>query len=151
MQSKTKPSARWSSLAVACSALLGTGRAMASELVEVLPLTDQILMVHFDDGSVTLAALGQDLHSDVVTVAPLDRTAASRPASYAISSSDDPVYATPQVPTAVGRKSKGTEFANHCDSWTSRCVNTAPDRALEHWVYLVLPSPLVRGRTYQID
>lgn len=135
-----------------CGALLVAGRTEASELVEVLPLTDQILMVHFDDGSVTLASLGQETHADIVTVAPLDRTAAANPASYSISSPDDPAYATALSPTAVGRKSKGTEFANHCDTWSgTACVNTAPDRALEHWLYLVLPSQLARGRTYKID
>src|SRR5438309_1657370 len=46
----------------------------------------------------------------------------------------------------------GTEFANHCDGWNgSACVNTSPDRALEHWVYLVLPTPLSPGKTYSID
>ena len=151
MRSKRKRSSKWCCLTVAGCALLLSGRAFASELVEVLPLTDQILMVHFDDGSVTLAALGQDTHADEVSVAPLDRTAASSTASYRISSADDPAYATAKAPTAVGRKSKGTEYANHCDTWTNACVNTSPDRALEHWIYLVLPSRLVRGRTYQLD
>ena len=77
MRSKRKRSSKWCCLTVAGCALLLSGRAFASELVEVLPLTDQILMVHFDDGSVTLAALGQDTHADEVSVAPLDRTAAS--------------------------------------------------------------------------
>jgi hypothetical protein len=34
----------------------GPAPAESSELVEVLPLTDQILIVHFDDGSLRLAA-----------------------------------------------------------------------------------------------
>src|SRR6185503_3925349 len=139
-------------LGFALGAMLFAGRASASQLVEVLPLTDHVLMVHFDDGSVTLAQPGQDVHADVVDVAPIDRSAASAAGSYSISSTDDPAYATAQKPTAVGRKSKGTEFANHCDSWNgSACVNTSPDRALEHWVYLVLPSPLQAGKTYTID
>ena len=139
-------------LGFALGAMLFAGRASASQLVEVLPLTDHVLMVHFDDGSVTLAQPGQDVHADVVDVAPIDRSAASSAGSYSISSTDDPAYATAQKPTAVGRKSKGTEFANHCDSWNgSACVDTSPDRALEHWVYLVLPSPLQAGKTYTID
>lgn len=126
--------------------------ARASELVEVLPVTDSILMLHFDDGSVTLAAPGQSTNADVVQVSPLDLTQASAAATFRVSSSDDPAYATAQAPTSVGRKSKATEFANHCDSWNgSACVNSAPDRALEHWLYLVLPAPLQHGKHYVVD
>ena len=131
---------------------LAPAAASASQLVEVLPLTDKILMLHFDDGSVTLAALGADSHSDVVNVAPLDRTLASSASAYQLSSTDDAAYASPQAPTSVGRKSKPTEFANHCDTWNgSACVNTGPDRAFEHWIYLVLPSPLQHGKTYSLN
>jgi endoglucanase len=151
MRQGTRPFIGQCSLALACCALLPTAHTQASQLVEVLPLTDQILMVHFDDGSVALAAPGQSTNADIVTVAPLDRTAAMSTSSYHISSTDDPAYATAHTPTAVGRKSKGTEFANHCDTWVGRCVNTSPDRALEHWVYLVLPSRLLHGRTYQVS
>jgi MYXO-CTERM domain-containing protein len=137
---------------LAVSATLATSAAHASDIVEVLPLTDHILMVHFDDGSVTLAANGQDPHSgDRVMVAPLDTTRASTASSYQLSSTDDPAYSSPHAPTDVGRKSKPTEFANHCDTWSGRCVNTSPDRAFEHWIYLTLPTPLQRGRTYQLD
>lgn len=126
--------------------------ARASEIVEVLPLTDSIVMVHFDDGKVTLAKPGQNAQSgDVVTVNPLDRTRASTADAYKITSAGDSAYATAKSPTKVGRKSKGTEFANHCDSWAGKCVNTSPDRALEHWVYLVLPTPLQHGQSYTID
>ena len=152
MGHKARHSQRAAAVFIACCASALAVSSEASEIVEVLPLTEQILMIHFDDGSVTLASPGQNVHADVVTVAPLDRTAASSPASYHITSADDPAYASAKTPTAAGRKSKGTEFANHCDTWTNNaCANTSADRALEHWVYLMLPSPLLRGKTYQID
>ncbi len=140
------------SLTAVCGILLWASESRASELVEVLPLTDRILMVHFDDGTVTPAKSGQDHQSgDVVSVDPLDRARAATADAYRISSTDDPAYATAQQPSSVGRKSKGTEFSNHCDTWAGQCVNSAPDRALEHWLYLFLPSPLQRGKTYRID
>lgn len=143
---------RWAGAALGALGVLSAGRAEAAQLVEVLPLTDRVLMVHFDDGSVTLPAPGQSTRSGVVTVAPIDRAKASSKDTYRISSADDPAYATAQAPTSVGRKSKGTEFVDHCDTWNgSACVNTSPDRALEHWIYLVLPAPLQQGKTYTID
>jgi hypothetical protein len=54
----------------------------------------------------------------------------------------------------VGRKTKPTEFAWLCESWDAanqRCVNTSPDRAHEHWLYLTLPQPLEQGRTYTVE
>ena len=69
--------------------------ARASEIVEVLPLTDQIVMVHFDDGKVTLAKPGQVAASgDIVTVSALDRARASNADSYSITSAGDAAYAT---------------------------------------------------------
>ena len=59
--------------------------ASASDIVEVLPLTDRIVMVHFDDGKVTLAKPGQSgAAGDVVTVDALDRTLASSAQSYKV-------------------------------------------------------------------
>ena len=139
-------------LGLGLGAVMWTGRASASQLVEVLPLTDRVLMVHFDDGSVTLAQIGQDVHADKVDVVPIDRVKASTASSYKISSSDDSAYSSPVAPSQVGRKSKGTEFANHCDTWNgSMCVDTTPDRAMEHWIYLVLPTAMKSGKTYTID
>ena len=126
--------------------------ASASDIVEVLPLTDRIVMVHFDDGKVTLAKPGQSgAAGDVVTVDALDRTLASSAQSYKVSSPGDAAYASAQSPTSVARKSKGTEFSNHCDTWAGKCVNTSPDRALEHWTYLTLPTPMQPGQSYTVD
>lgn len=145
-------STKLGAVVTALCGLLVASRARAAELVEVLPLTDQILMVHFDDGRVTIAKPGEKAQAgDIVTVSPLDAARASSADAYQLTSADDSAYATAARPTAVGRKSKGTEFANHCDTWSGKCVNTSPDRAHEHWIYLVLPSALKRGKTYRVE
>lgn len=126
--------------------------ARASDLVEVLPLTDRVVMLHFDDGHVVYHRRGESRGKDRAVVSPLDARAASEPERYTIGSTDDPAYARPRHPLVVGRKSKGTEFACRCD-WSERerrCVNAQPDHAKEHWIYLTLPTPLVRGKSYTI-
>ena len=122
------------------------------KLVEVLPLTDRVLMLHFDEGHVVHHQRGMSRSDERVVAGPLDTTAAARPASYRITSSDDPAYARPRSPESVGRKSKGTDFAWFVDRWENgHAVNTRPDHAKEHWLYLQLPSPMVRGKTYTVD
>jgi endoglucanase len=125
--------------------------AYASEIAEVLPLTDRILMLHFDDGYVVHHQRGSPRSDEKVIVEPLDTAAASRPESYRITNADDVAYHQPQCPTAVGRKSKGTDFAWFVDKWENgHAVNTRPDHAREHWLYLMLPKPMQRGRTYVV-
>ncbi len=122
------------------------------KLVEVLPLDDRILMLHFDEGHVVHHQRGMARSDERVVAGPLDLTAATRPASYRLTSSDDPAYARPRSPESVGRKSKGTDFAWFVDRWENgRAVNTRPDHAKEHWLYLHLPRALVRGKTYTVD
>ena len=123
----------------------------ASEVVDVLPLTDRIVMVHFDDGHVVHHQRGQARSDEQVIVSPLDADAASRPESYRILSAQDPAYAQGRPPVDVGRKTKGTDFAWFVDKWeNNRAVNTRPDHAKEHWLYLFLPEPMQRGSTYAL-
>ncbi len=125
--------------------------AKAAEIVEVLPLTSQILMVHFDEGSVIHHRKGQKRSDEQVLIQPLDVARASSVSSYRIESKDDPAYRAPQVPGKVYRKAKGTDFAWFVDSWVDgRAVNNRPDHVQDHWVYLALRSPLVEGKTYQL-
>lgn len=141
-------------MAVMAALLVGAGTQVAwgSDLVEVLPLTDRVLMLHFDDGHVEHHKLGRPRHEESVVVDPLDVEVASRPQNYQIISADDPAYRTAKQPVRVGRKSKGTDFAWFADKWVNgRAVNERPDHAKEHWVYLVLPSPLQRGPTYRVE
>jgi len=138
-------------LAVLCAAVLVVQAARASEIVDVLPLTDRIVMLHFDDGYVIHHERGHARSDEKVVVDPLDTAAASRAASYEIVSADDPAYAAARHPVEVGRKSKGTDFAWFVDTWVDgHAVNTRPDHASEHWLYLFLPEPMKRGGTYSV-
>ncbi|MBK1876878.1 glycoside hydrolase family 9 protein [Pelagicoccus mobilis] len=126
---------------------------LASELVEVSPLTDSILLVHFDDGFVERHQLGESRRADTVIVDPLDVELASQVSSYSLSSESDANYQGGKAPSSVGRKSKATDFSWICESWVSGqgCVNSGPDAALEHWLYLFLPDPLVDGASYRLE
>ena len=122
--------------------LVGLLTTHASDITEVLPLTNQILVVHFDDGSVEYHKSGEPYNADQVFVDPLNVGQADQLNTYTISSSDDPAYASALAPQQLWRKSKGTEFAVAYDG--------SVPHAKEHWVYLTLPSPLQRGKTYTI-
>jgi endoglucanase len=125
--------------------------ALASELADIGPLTDRIIMLHFRDGHVVHHQRGQSYSDEKVIVNPLDTAAAAVAANYQITSADDPAYTQPQHPTQVGRKSKGTDFAGFTDKWVNNhAVNTRPDHTEEHWLYLILPQPMKPGRTYTV-
>ncbi len=108
-------------------------------------------MLHFDDGYVIHHKRGEPRTQEKVVVNPLDAGTASNPRTYAVQSADDPAYHAARMPVSVGRKSKGTEFAWLVDSWVNnRAVNTQPDHAKEHWLYLKLPEPMKPGKTYMV-
>lgn len=127
--------------------------AKASDVVEVRPLTNQIIMVHFDDGYATYHKMGQKRSNETVTVIPLDQSKASLAASYSITSPDDPAFSSAANPTQVARKTKGTEFTWICewDASVNGCVNKVHDHVKEHWVYITLPNPMKSGKTYLIQ
>ena len=137
------------SIAVTCrfatfglATLVMTSLVLAGpELVEALPLTDRIVMLHLDEGHVVHHGGGMARSDERVIASPLDTAAASRPETYRVASTDDPAYARPLAPDSVGRKSKGTDFAWFADRWENgHAVNTRPDHAKEHWLYLTCPS-----------
>jgi hypothetical protein len=124
----------------------------ASELVSLQQLTDRVLLLHFDDGQVQHHQRGHKRSDERVLVDRLDVAAATSAKSYSISSADDAAYATPKQPTSIGRKTKGTDWAWFVDKWeNNRAVNERPDHADEHWLYLTLPTPLQRGKTYTVN
>jgi endoglucanase len=136
---------------LAMSLAPGSAYAAAPEMVDVLPLTDRVLMLHLDEGHVVHHQRGMARSDERVIASPLDTAAASRPESYHVRSDDDPAYAAPRTPVSVGRKSKGTDFAWFVDRWENgHAVNTRPDHAKEHWLYLALPAPLRSGKTYTV-
>ncbi|WP_169513365.1 carbohydrate-binding protein [Flexithrix dorotheae] len=112
------------------------------ELVETLPLTDKITMLHFDEGEVLLHGKGEE-KIDVVNATSFDVYTDSLPdkaTSYLVSSPDDPNYATAVHPLDVYRKSKPTEQGGD------------PSQAvMEHWIYLSLPHAMQSGKTYNIE
>jgi uncharacterized protein YjdB len=115
----------------------------ASEIKEVLPLTNKIIRIHFDDGSVT--------YPNTLNVLRLDVTAAATVASWNITSPDDADFLNPQNPGQVGRKSKGTEFIKD-PPWGGSSYNpTSKPWASEHDIYLILNNPLKKGKTYKIN
>ena len=120
-----------------------------TELVEAMPLTDRILLLHFNEGHVVHHQRGQGRSNEQVIISPLDVTAATKPTTYSIRSLDDEQYCKAQAPVEVGRKSKGTDFAWFVDKWENgHAVNERPDHTKEHWIYLLLADPMKRGKTY---
>lgn len=144
---------RHATLAASASLVLWmTSPSGASELVEVQPLTEHILLLHFNDGRVQHHQRGEPRSAEKVIVDPLDVLAAARPESYTVTSSDDPTYRKKRFPQSVGRKSKGTDFAWFVDKWENgRAVNHRPDHTKEHWLYLELPTAMQPGRTYSVN
>lgn len=132
-----------------CAALAPA--AHAAELVDALPVTERIVLLHMDEGHVQHHGLGQPRNQEVVVIDPLDVVVAQNVASYSIRSSDDAAFAQGLEPLRVGRKSKGTDFAwlveNYIDGMT---VNHSPDHTKEHWLYLVLPRAMQAGKSYTI-
>jgi endoglucanase len=132
--------------------LLSRGPASAARIVEVLPLTDRILMVHIAEGTVVHHQRGTPRSDEKVVIDPLDTVAASRLDAYSLTSTDDPQYSQTGHPIELGRKSKGTDFAWFADKWENgRAVNTRPDHTKEHWLYLFLPKPMQQGKSYTLD
>jgi endoglucanase len=132
--------------------LLLTIPVRASDLIEVLPLTRDIVMLHFYDGYVIYHKNGQPRSNEKAVVVTLQAAQAQLASNYQIYSTDDAAYTNHLSPVSVGRKSKGSEFTWLCQGWnaTTGCINTDPDRVQEHWIYLVLPAPLQQGKTYTI-
>jgi hypothetical protein len=125
----------------------------ASDIREVLPLTRDIIMIHFHDGRVVYHENGSPRKNDRAIVAPLRTGLARMIGSYQVSSVDDNRYSRGLFALSVGLKSKGAEFTWMCQGWSaiSGCINNDPDRVLEHWVYLVLPAPMKSGMTYTVN
>ena len=135
-------------------ALLGLSLSgHASDIVEVIPLTDRIIMVHFDDGYVRHHRKGEARGNEWVIQDPLNVALATQLGSYTISSSDDANFGGGVLPVDIGRKSKGTDFTWLCQNYNDSvgCINTDADHAKEHWLYLYLDNPMQPGNTYTIS
>ena len=119
--------------------------ASAMDVVEALPLTERVIMVHLDEGHVEHHVKGQKRNQEKVIATPLDVAAATAAASWTITCAGDPAFAGGAKPQRIGRKSKGTDFAWMVQGWdgaNNRAGNHDPDHAKEHWLDLELPSAL---------
>ena len=117
--------------------------ATASNIVEVLPLTNKIILVHFDDGSVT--------YPNTLNVSLLNLVEADKTTSWSFTSSDDIDFQSTVNPSTVGRKSKGTEFIKD-PTWGGASADPrAKPWASEHWLYLVFDKELKSGKSYTLN
>lgn len=130
-------------LFVAAVWLVCQAGALAADLVEVLPVTNRILMLHFDEGHIDYNGLHQDLDDNVIYKDALDVTVASVIVSYSVQSPDDANYSTAQQPVSIGRKAKGADFNK---SWGDENLRYLS----EHWIYIELPFAMQSGKTYTL-
>lgn len=117
----------------------------ASNIIEVLPLTDRVVLVHFDDGDV--------IYPSELIVDRLNVEAAQDADHYTLSSPDDASYSEGVAPNLVYRKTKGTEFVRDVPWNNAKGAfdPTGKPWAAEHWVYLVLEQPLQPGASYTLS
>jgi endoglucanase len=123
----------------------------ASDLIDISPLTNQILVLHYKDGYAVYHQKGQRRSNEYVVLEPLNNDIADQKSTYTITSPDDEFYQTARHPIEIGRKSKGTEFTWICQSWNNGCINSQPDHVKEHWIYLFLPEKLKNNQRYNLD
>jgi hypothetical protein len=137
------------------------GDALAIRLVDVLPVDRQCLMVHFQDGTVHYKwdhtegpcpdgwgvyhgeshSLCRSKDAYIPYGEPLETAKAKQRPSFLLWSPEDDNYGqNGKTPVNIHRKSKVWEASQSADM-----------PAMHHWLYLELPSPLVRGRTYVLD
>lgn len=133
----------------------------ASKLVEILPVDNKCLVLHFQDGVVeynwddTISGscngwnyyftenwhLCPDKDQYIPFGLPLNTAQAQQAASFKIVSLEDENYgAAGKNPVRVYRKSKVWEAAHD---------ERKP--VMHHWLYLELPEPLQQGKSYRIE
>ncbi|MDD6210436.1 MAG: fibronectin type III domain-containing protein [Bacteroidales bacterium] len=120
----------------------------ASDIVEVLPLTDQIVMLHFNDGYVTHHKLGESRSSDVLHSNPLNLDGALQTSAYQLISMNDGNYSQLRNPVKIGRKTKGIDFTMNT-AWDSNWRNNS--WVCDHWIYLYLPEKMQTGKSYTLS
>ena len=138
-----------------------TANSMAAKLVEILPVDNQCLVIHWQDGMVeynwddTISGscngwnyyytenwhLCPDKDQYIPFGLPLNTSLVQQTASFNITSEEDYNYGKPgKRPVKIYRKSKVWEAAHD---------ERKP--VMHHWIYLELPSPMQRGKSYRIE
>ena len=146
---------RKGTIAVALCSLVASicASAYGAQFVSVRTVDEQHLMVHWLDGEVEYWGDGEAPEGKtgeggrggpvIKRCEPaLDTARAAEPASYAISSRDDPDYADGVRPTHAFRRTKvnGTDHA-----WPEA------NYTVEHTIFLRLPRKLRQGRSYALS
>jgi hypothetical protein len=125
--------------------ILSSSFIEASDLVRVLPVTNKIIMVQFDEGHIDYFGLHQDRYNgNVLYYSLLDIAAAEDKNNYTIKSTNDGNYSSGKKPVNLGRKSKGVEFNNIYEAGEPKFLS-------EHLIYLELPNAMASGKTYTLS
>lgn len=128
----------------------------SQESVSFSMLTNDIILIHFDEGYIQHATNGQTNDQAQVFRNQLN-TSQIITSNFSISSTSDANYSTGVNPSNVYRKTKPMDYADFCETWqfipyygVFGCVNNE-DHIDEHWIYLKLSTPLIEGNTYSIN
>ena len=134
---------------------------MAAKLVKILPVDNQCLVIHWQDGMVeynwddTISGscngwnyyytenwhLCPDKDQYIPFGQPLNTSLVQQISSFNITSEDDLNYGKSGMrPVKIYRKSKVWEAAHD-----------EQKPVMHHWIYLELPSPMQRGKSYRIE
>jgi endoglucanase len=119
----------------------------AADLLRVVPVTDEILMLHFKEGHIDYNGVRADgtyepqTENRVYFSKLIEPAALTNPARYRVSSRDDQAYGAERPPVALGYKAKGTEFNG---------PDKQPPYLREYWIFAVLPAPMQSGKTYTV-
>jgi len=129
-------------------AMLPTPSLSAADLMSVLPVTNDVVLLHYREGHIDYNGVRPDgtyepqTENRVYSGKLLDIQAATDKSRYLLTSGDDREYADGLRPIAMGYKSKGTEFNSPFKT---------PPFLREYWICAVLPSPLQPGKTYSVQ
>jgi len=115
----------------------------ATEIVEVAPLTNHVILLHLDDGKV--------IYPNTLQVSRLVTSLADNTTTFMLSSEDDPDFEAVVNPVKTSRKSKGTEFVRDAPWGGTSFDPTSKPWASEHWIYLTFNKPLKSGKTYTLS
>ena len=117
----------------------------SADLIRVAPVTNKILMVEFDEGHIDYFGRGEDRYNgNKCYYSALNVGSAMDMANYSISSDNDDFYKTPQKPVNIGRKAKGVHFNNIYED------PREPEHIKTHWIYIELPQPLTKDKSYTV-
>jgi hypothetical protein len=114
----------------------------ASDLMDVMPVTNKILCLYFVDGHVDYGTYGSQATSSKAYQNPLNTAQVSSLTNYSITSPDDQNYASLTHPINAGRKSRGKDYVS---------MFAQTKYVLEHFVYIELPSVLQNGKRYKLS